>query len=145
MNNKNIAGVVIVVAALLVIGVGYRQMRVSPDVPSANTISANNPVSDLKVLSPNGGERFESGRPVSIKWVDSRDVSKASIILVDELSPSKEISINRNVENRASGIDGVTMYLWDGVGAPPGSYRVKVCDFETKECDESDASFVLQQ
>jgi beta propeller repeat protein len=97
------------------------------------TISPSpNPV--LKVAAPNGGEHFEPGSTVTIKWV-SQDINNVGI----DYSSNNGASWNSVVQNipAANG-----SYDWTTPEITSNSCLIRICDAANLNfCDQSDSTF----
>jgi hypothetical protein len=96
----------------------------------------------ITVLSPNGGEAWKGG---NITWIDDRDVSNVVIHAIESKTGGIGTNIFGNISVRSSGIDGTASYAWDGGGVPPGTYKLNICNTDTKKCDSSDNYFTISQ
>lgn len=99
----------------------------------------------ITVISPNGGESWVIGTPVTVRWSPTADGVNVRIILYRD--GTDEAHRLGNVVNSTPGVAG--SYSWtagvhDGGRAVAGaSYYVRVRVVGTDEADASDAGFVL--
>lgn len=150
--NKTYKGLSIALAIIIVLMViGGIYFYPEPVTPTSNEEVGNEsptptpPALSMRVISPNGGEVWESGVGGQIKWIDDRDVSNVVIYAINSQTGGTGTNISGNISVRSSGIDGTASYAWNGVGVPPGSYKINICNIDTNKCDLSDGTFTIMQ
>jgi hypothetical protein len=150
--NKSYKGLSIILAIIIVfLVVGGIYFYPKSRVPTSKTevelkTATPTPLTlSMRVISPNGGEVWESGIGGQIKWIDDRDVSNVVIYAINSQTGGTGTNISGNISVRSSGIDGTASYAWNGTGVPPGSYKLNICNTDTKKCDLSDGTFTIMQ
>ncbi len=96
--------------------------------------------SSLDIISPNGGEIFQSGSAIPpITWTSSGGIEYVSLSLITTTgSHLYDIAINTNN-------DGQIPPWTIPSNVAPGEYKVKICRYPNgPECDESNSTFSIQ-
>jgi len=100
----------------------------------------------VRLISPNGGETYNIGDNIEIKWWDDNDAGNRDIDVIDlsHAGPQTYYSIRKNVFMRSSGVDGNYTNIWKISEVPAGKeFKIVVCKSETQECDSSDDVFTI--
>ncbi|MCL5667038.1 MAG: GPI anchored serine-threonine rich family protein [Patescibacteria group bacterium] len=91
------------------------------DIISRNGPRLERPLQTLRLLSPQGGEKWEAGKTYVIRW-EGQNLPSVYIRLVNDLNPT-EITIADNIANSGSFEWTIPTTL-----PPADSYRMIICD-----------------
>lgn len=121
--------IVIVIGVLVIGGVLAYQYLWAPEEKPEEGLEEEGPY--IKVISPNGGEEFEIGEDIPVKWIAS-GVERVMLDLQDEKDVSHGKLSSFPISNTGSFLLTATYNL------SPGKYRIRafICpdEFADKEC-----------
>jgi len=114
----------------LFIGVVYSQVQVKKPVKQIIQ-----PLQTIKVLSPNGGEKWEIGKEYTIRWQTRGNIKLVKIMLENE---GKLIMLTSNIGTTNDGTHQWTP-RWNN--PPTGYYKLQIMSVDGAIKDKSDGSF----
>jgi hypothetical protein len=120
----------LIIIIFLSIGAVYSQVQVKK--PLKQKIQ---PLQTLKVLSPNGGEKWEIGREYIIRWETRGNIKSVKIMLENA---GKLIMLTGSIGTTNDGAHQWTP-RWNN--PPPGHYKLQLMSLDGAVKDISDGSF----
>jgi len=120
----------LIIIIFLCIGVLYSQVQVKKPVKQKIQ-----PLQTIKVLSPNGGEKWEIGKEYTIRWETRGNIRSVKIMLENG---GKLIMLTGNIGTTNDGTHQWTP-RWNN--PPTGHYRLQLMSLDGAVKDESDGSF----